>query len=69
VEPQHPETAELRASLEGREGHVSIQLPRAVHTVETNMLEDTILGPIGEGQTIHFRMKPWEIETLRLVTG
>jgi alpha-mannosidase len=51
---------------EGREGDVSIQLPRSVRAVETNMLEDIILGPIGEGQTIHFHMKPWEIKTLRL---
>jgi alpha-mannosidase len=50
---------------EGREGDVSIQLPRSVRAVETNLLEDTILGPIGEGQTIHFHMKPWEIKTLR----
>jgi alpha-mannosidase len=51
---------------EGREGDVSIQLPRAVRAVETDMLEDIILGPIGEGQSIHFHMKPWEIKTLRL---
>jgi alpha-mannosidase len=51
---------------EGREGDVSIQLPRAVRAVETNMLEDIILGPLGEGQTIHFHMRPWEIKTLRL---
>jgi alpha-mannosidase len=50
---------------EGREGDVSIQLPRSVRVVETSLLEDTILGPIGEGQTIHFHMKPWEIKTLR----
>ena len=52
---------------EGREGDVTIQLPRSVRVVETNLLEDTVLGPIGEGQTIHFHMKPWEIKTLRLV--
>ena len=51
---------------EGREGDVSIQLPRPVRAVETNMLEDIILGPIGDGQTIHFHMKPWEIKTVRL---
>jgi alpha-mannosidase len=50
---------------EGREGDVSIQLPRSVGVVETNLLEDTLLGTIGEGQTIHFHMKPWEIKTLR----
>jgi alpha-mannosidase len=50
---------------EGREGGVSIQLPRSVRAVETSLLEDTILGPIGEGETIHFHMKPWEIKTLR----
>jgi alpha-mannosidase len=52
---------------EGREGDVSIQLPRSVRVVETNLLEDTVMGTIGEGQTIHFHMKPWEIKTLRLV--
>jgi alpha-mannosidase len=51
---------------EGREGDVSIELPRAVRALETNMLEDVIVGPIGEGQTIHFHMRPWEIKTLRL---
>jgi alpha-mannosidase len=52
---------------EGREGDVSIQLPRSVRVLETNLLEDMVLGTIGEGQTIHFHMKPWEIKTLRLV--
>jgi alpha-mannosidase len=51
---------------EGREGEVTIQLPRPVRVVETNLLEDTVVGSIGEGQTIHFHMKPWEIKTLRL---
>jgi hypothetical protein len=37
-----------------------------VRVVETNLLEDTVLGTIGEGQTIHFHMNPWEIKTLRL---
>jgi len=50
---------------EGREGDVTIELPRSVKVVETNLLEDTI-GPVGEGSTIHFHMKPWEIKTLRL---
>ena len=50
---------------EGREGEVTIQLPRSVRAVETNLLEDTILGSIGEGETLHFHMKPWEIKTLR----
>jgi hypothetical protein len=35
--------------------------------LETNLLEDVILGTVGEGQTVHFHMKPWEIETLRMV--
>jgi len=52
---------------EGREGDVSIQLPRSVRVLETNLLEDVVLGTVGEGQTIHFHMKPWEIKTLRLV--
>jgi alpha-mannosidase len=51
---------------EGREGEVSIELPRSVKAVETNLLEDSVLGTIGEGRTIHFHMKPWEIKTLRL---
>ena len=50
----------------GRDGEVTIQLPRAVRVVETNLLEDVELGPVGEGQTIRFQMKPWEIKTLRL---
>ena len=52
---------------EGREGDVSIQLPRSVRVLETNLLEDVVLGTVGEGRTIHFHMKPWEIRTLRLV--
>jgi alpha-mannosidase len=51
--------------LEGREGDVTIELPRSLKVVETNMLEDTVLGPVGEGSSIHFHMKPWEIKTLR----
>jgi alpha-mannosidase len=51
---------------EGREGDATIQLPRSVRVVETNLLEDTVIRPIGEGQTIRFHMKPWEIKTLRL---
>ena len=50
---------------EGREGDVSLELPRSVRVVETNLLEDIVLGPIGEGSTIRFHMKPWEIKTLR----
>ena len=52
---------------EGRAGDVSIQLPRSAHVLETNLLEDVVLGAVGDGQTIHFQMKPWEIKTLRLV--
>ena len=52
---------------EGRQGDVSIQLPRSVRVLETNLLEDVVLGTVGEGQTIRFHMKPWEIKTLRLV--
>jgi hypothetical protein len=37
-----------------------------VHVVETNLLEDIVLGPVGDGTTIKFHMKPWEIKTLRL---
>ncbi len=51
---------------EGREGDVTIQLPRVVRAVETNLLEDEVLGPIGEGNSIKFHVRPWEIKTLRL---
>jgi alpha-mannosidase len=50
---------------EGREGDVSVQFPIAVRAVETNLLEETIAS-VGEGNVIHFHMKPWEIKTLRL---
>jgi hypothetical protein len=46
--------------LEGREGDVTIELPRSLKAVETNLLEDTVLGPIGEGASLHFHMKPWD---------
>ena len=51
---------------EGREGDVTIHLPRQVRATETTLLEDISVGPVGEGTTIHFHMKPWEIKTLRL---
>ena len=51
---------------EGREGDVTIQLPRHVRATETTLLEDVNVGSLGEGTTIHFHMKPWEIKTLRL---
>jgi alpha-mannosidase len=50
---------------EGREGDVSVQLPFKVRAVETNLLEETT-GPVGEGETIQFHMKPWEIKSIRL---
>lgn len=50
---------------EGHEGDVSIELPTKVHAVETNLLEETS-GPIGEGRIITFRMKPWEIKSVRI---
>ena len=52
--------------IEGREGEVTIQLPRHVLATETTLLEDVSVGPVGEGTTIRFHMKPWEIKTLRL---
>lgn len=52
--------------VEGREGDVTIQFPRGVRATETTLLEDVIVGPVGEGTTIQFHMKPWEIRTLRL---
>jgi alpha-mannosidase len=51
---------------EGREGDVTIEIPRKVRATETTLLEDVILGPLGEGTTIKFHMKPWEIKTVRL---
>lgn len=50
---------------EGREGDVTIQLPVGFRALETDLLEETI-GKVGEGQTLRFHMKPWEIKTLRL---
>jgi alpha-mannosidase len=50
---------------EGREGDVSVQLPFKAKAAETNLLEETI-GPIGEGETLQFHMKPWEIKSIRL---
>jgi alpha-mannosidase len=52
--------------IEGREGDVTIQLPRRVRASETTLLEDVGVGSVGEGTTIRFHMKPWEIKTLRL---
>ncbi len=51
---------------DGREGDVTLHFPRSLRVTETNILEDANLGLIGEGQTIHFHVKPWEIKTLRL---
>jgi alpha-mannosidase len=50
---------------EGREGNVAIELPFKVRATETDLLEETI-APAGEGARIEFKMKPWEIKTLRL---
>ena len=52
--------------IEGREGDVTIEVPRSVHATETTLLEDVNVGPVGEGTTLKFHMKPWEIKTLRL---
>ena len=51
---------------EGREGDVTIHLAHPVHATETTLLEDVSVGPVGDGATITFHMKPWEIKTLRL---
>jgi alpha-mannosidase len=51
---------------EGREGDVTLELPRKLRVTETTLLEDVSVGPVGEGTTIQFHMKPWEIKTLRL---
>jgi alpha-mannosidase len=51
---------------EGREGDVTLELPRKVRATEATLLEDVNVGPVGEGTTIKFHMKPWEIKTLRL---
>jgi len=54
---------------EGREGDVTLEFPRKVRATETTLLEDVSVGPVGEGTTIQFHMKPWEIKTLRLTRG
>jgi alpha-mannosidase len=54
---------------EGREGDVTIELPREVRATETTLLEDVSVGPVGEGTTLQFHIKPWEIKTLRLTRG
>jgi alpha-mannosidase len=51
---------------EGREGDVSVEFPRNLRATETTLLEDVSVGPLGEGTTIQFHMKPWEIKTVRL---
>ncbi len=51
---------------DGREGDVTVEFPRSLRVTETNLLEDTVVGPIGEGDTVRFHIKPWEIKTLRL---
>jgi alpha-mannosidase len=51
---------------EGREGDVTIELPGKVRATETTLLEDVSVGQLGEGTTLQFHMKPWEIKTLRL---
>jgi alpha-mannosidase len=50
---------------EGREGEVTVQFPFKVHAVETNLLEET-LRAIGDGPTIKFHIKPWEITSIRI---
>jgi len=52
--------------FEGREGDVTVELQRPVRATETTLLEDISVGPVGEGTTLRFHMKPWEIKTLRL---
>ena len=51
---------------EGRDGDVAIALATKVRATETTLLEDVSVGPLGEGTTIQFHMKPWEIKTVRL---
>ena len=43
---------------EGREGDVIIELPSKVRATEVTLLEDINVGPVGEGTTIQFHMKP-----------
>ena len=52
--------------IEGREGDVTMEIARKVRATETTLLEDVSVGPVGEGTTLQFHMKPWEIKTLRL---
>ena len=50
----------------GRDGDVTVEMPFKVRATETTLLEDVSLGPVGEGTSITFHIKPWEIKTLRL---
>ncbi|MGD0732934.1 MAG: glycoside hydrolase family 38 C-terminal domain-containing protein [Terracidiphilus sp.] len=52
--------------VEGREGDVTVEFPRPVHVTETTELEDVPVGPVGDGTTVKFHIKPWEIKTLRV---
>jgi hypothetical protein len=52
--------------VEGRDGDVTVHFPRPLHATETTLLEDVPVGPVGDGATVTFHMKPWEIKTLRL---
>lgn len=45
---------------------MTVEVPFNLRATETNLLGDIIVGPVGEGSTIRFRMKFWEIKTLRL---
>ncbi|MGO8792571.1 MAG: hypothetical protein ACLQVL_35005 [Terriglobia bacterium] len=43
-----------------------IELPIKVRATETTLLEDVSVEPVGEGTSIKFYMKPWEIKTRRV---
>lgn len=51
---------------EGHDGDVTVEFPRPIRATESNLLEDVFQGWSSGDQTIHFRMMPWEIKTLRV---
>jgi len=50
----------------GRDGDVAVEFPRPIRATESNLLEDVFQGWSSGDQTIHFRMMPREIKTLRV---
>jgi hypothetical protein len=50
---------------EGREGDVTVRFPFKVRAAEINLIEETTRA-IGDGDTIRFNIKPWEITSIRV---